>query len=111
MREVERHLSIGGTKVLVRDMGIGRPVLLVNGIGAHVEMWRPLERVLHGMRIVSFDAPGTGRSPTPLLPYTMSGLAGLVGRLLDELELARADVVGYSFGGALAQQFALRFPD
>jgi poly(3-hydroxyalkanoate) depolymerase len=111
MRQVERHLSPGGTRVLVRDVGSGRPVLLVNGIGAHVEMWRPLERVLRDMRVVSFDAPGTGRSATPLLPYSMSGLARLIEKLLDELELENTDVVGYSFGGALAQQFALRFPE
>jgi pimeloyl-ACP methyl ester carboxylesterase len=102
---------VGGTRVFVREVGEGPPVVLCNGIGAHVEMWRPLERALDGLRIMSFDAPGTGRSPTRTLPYTMGWLARLVEGLFDELELERADVVGYSFGGALAQQFALQAPE
>ena len=111
MTLTERDVRVGGTRVLVREIGEGPPVVLFNGIGAHVEMWRPLERALGGLRLVSFDAPGTGRSATRAVPYTMGWLAGLVERLFDELGLERADVLGYSFGGALAQQFALQAPD
>jgi pimeloyl-ACP methyl ester carboxylesterase len=106
-----RRLHVAGTELFVRELGEGSPVVLFNGIGAHVDMWRPMERALDGVRIVSFDAPGTGRSQTRLLPSTMSGLARLVERLFDRLELERADVLGYSFGGALAQEFAARHPE
>ena len=108
---VERQLDAGGTRIFVREIGTGTPVVLCNGIGAHVGMWRPFERALDGLRIVSFDAPGVGRSPAPQLPYTMSALARVVGQLFDALELERADVLGYSFGGALAQQFAAQAPE
>jgi pimeloyl-ACP methyl ester carboxylesterase len=107
----ERHLKLRRTSVFVRETGSGTPVVLLNGIGAHVDMWRPMEDALDGMRVISFDAPGTGRSQTRLTPLTMFGLAGLVEELFDRLELGQADVVGYSFGGALAQQFALHSPD
>lgn len=107
---MQGYLRIGGTKVLVRDVGEGPPVVLINGIGAHVGMWGPLESALRGMRVISFDAPGTGRSQTRVLPSTMPGLATLVERIFNRLELARADVLGYSFGGALAQQFAVQAP-
>jgi pimeloyl-ACP methyl ester carboxylesterase len=103
-------MTVGGTDVFVRDLGDGPPLVLINGIGAHIEMWKPLERALPGLRIVSFDAPGTGRSPTQFLPSTIYGLARLVDRLFDEVGLANADVLGYSFGGAVAQQFAIQFP-
>lgn len=106
----ERHLSVGGTELFVRELGEGEPVVLFNGIGAHVEMWAPLEKALEGQRIISFDAPGTGRSQTTIVPFTMRRLANLIERLFDELELERADVIGYSFGGALAQEFAVRAP-
>jgi len=106
-----RRLRVAGTELFVREVGEGAPVVLCNGIGAHVEMWRPLERALDGVRIISFDAPGTGRSQTRLLPSSMSGLARLVAALFDRLGLERADVLGYSFGGALAQELAARHPD
>jgi pimeloyl-ACP methyl ester carboxylesterase len=104
-------LDIDGLRLHVRSVGSGRPVVLLNGIGAHAAMWQPLERVLEGTRVVSFDAPGTGRSQTPIVPRTMAGLADLVGSLVDRLELERFDLLGYSFGGALAQEFTLRFPE
>ena len=107
----ERHLALRRTSVFVRDTGDGQPVVLVNGIGAHVEMWRPMEDSLQGMRVISFDAPGTGRSQTRLTPLTIFGLAGLLEQLFDRLELEQADVIGYSFGGAIAQQFAIRAPE
>ena len=107
----ERNLRVKGLRLRVREVGDGPPILLVNGIGAHVEMWGPLERALSDRRVVSFDAPGTGASQTPPYPLTMGALAALVEELADRLELDRVDLVGYSFGGALAQAFALRAPD
>lgn len=111
MRVVEQHVRLLGTPVFVRDIGEGPPVVLINGIGAHTEMWRPLERALDGRRVVSFDAPGTGRSQTRPVPLTICGLARLVGQLFDRLGLDHADVVGYSFGSMVAQQFAISATD
>ena len=111
MRWAERRARVGGTELLVRSIGEGPPVVLFNGIGAHVEMWRPLERALSGLRVVSFDAPGTGRSRALPVPATMGRLATLAEGLFDALGLERADVLGYSLGGALAQQFAVQAPE
>ena len=61
------------------------------------------------MRGISFDAPGMGRSETPLIAPSCAGWRGE--RLLDRLELECADLVGYSFGGAMAQQFAIQSPE
>jgi poly(3-hydroxyoctanoate) depolymerase len=111
VRSEQYRLELRRTSIFVRDVGEGPPVVLLNGIGAHVGMWQPMELALQGMRVISFDAPGTGRSQTRLTPLTMFGLAGLVEQLFDRLELEQADLVGYSFGGAVAQQFALRAPE
>ncbi len=110
MNVTESKLKLHGTSVFVRQRGEGRPVVLINGIGAHVDMWHPMEHALAGMRVVSFDAPGTGRSHTPLAASSIWELAELVEELFDRLGLDRADVLGYSFGGAVAQQFALQAP-
>jgi poly(3-hydroxyoctanoate) depolymerase len=106
----ERDLRIGGLRLHVRQVGDGSPVLLINGIGSHTGMWHPLERALSGHQVVSFDAPGAGRSQVPITALSMRSLAGLVEKLLDRLGHDSVDVVGYSFGGAVAQQLAHQAP-
>jgi poly(3-hydroxyalkanoate) depolymerase len=103
----ERFIRAGDLRLRVSSVaGDGRPLLLIGGIGANVEMWRPLRRALGGRPTIAFDAPGTGRSQTPRWPLRMRGLAAVVARLLDALGEWEVDVLGYSFGGALAQQLA-----
>jgi poly(3-hydroxyalkanoate) depolymerase len=88
------------------------PLLLCNGIGASLELLQPFVDALDPRRtVIRFDMPGTGGSPTPLIPYHMSILAPLLRDLLDHLGHQEADVLGISWGGGLAQQFALRCPD
>jgi poly(3-hydroxyalkanoate) depolymerase len=60
--------------------------------------------------VVRFDVPGVGGSPLPNVPYTFAGLALTLRRLLDRLGYGRVDVLGLSWGGALAQQFAFQHP-
>jgi poly(3-hydroxyoctanoate) depolymerase len=107
----ERELRIRGLRLHVRECGDGPPLLLVNGIGAHVGMWRPLETTLPDVRVISYDAPGTGRSETPLYPLTLPALARLAEGVLDALEVEQADVLGYSFGGIVAQHLARHAPE
>lgn len=106
----ERSLRLGGVRLNVREVGEGPPVLLINGIGTHTAMWAPLERALHGFHLVEFDAPGTGQSATPRHPVTIPALAWLAGRVLEAAEVERADLVGYSMGGLVAQQLAVSEP-
>jgi poly(3-hydroxyalkanoate) depolymerase len=82
------------------------PLLLFNGIGANIELIEPFLDALNGPEKIIFDVPGVGGSPSPWLPYRPSTLAGLSARLLDELGYERVDVLGFSWGGAVAQQFA-----
>ena len=88
------------------------PLLLCNGIGASLELFQPFVDALGPQReIIRFDLPGIGGSPLPLLPYHLSSLPPVLAGLLDHLGHARADVLGISWGGGLAQQFALSRPD
>ena len=84
------------------------PLLLFNGIGANIELVEPFLDVLDGPEAIIFDAPGVGGSPAPILPYRPSTLARLSARLLDQLGHEQVDVLGVSWGGALAQQFAFQ---
>ncbi|MCW4354541.1 poly(3-hydroxyalkanoate) depolymerase [Hoyosella sp. YIM 151337] len=87
------------------------PLVLCNGIGASLETFDPLVAGLDSRRtVVSFDVPGAGLSPAPRLPYTFPILALTIARMLTRLGYPRFDVLGYSWGGALAQQLAFQFP-
>ncbi len=107
----EHRVRVGGLRIHVREVGEGPPVLLINGLGAHAAMWQPVEQVLSGLRLIEFDAPGTGRTRSTVAPVPIPALAWLAGRVLDELGVRRADVVGYSMGGIVAQQLALHAPE
>jgi poly(3-hydroxyalkanoate) depolymerase len=104
-------VKAGGLRLRVGRSGEGPPLLLITGIGASIGMWAPLTRLLTGRELIAFDAPGCGESPPPRRPLRMRELAGVTRALMDELELERPDVLGYSFGGALAQELAHRSPE
>jgi pimeloyl-ACP methyl ester carboxylesterase len=106
----ERYTAVGGQRVHVRESGQGDPLLLINGIGAHVGMWSAVERALPDVRLIAFDAPGAGRSPTPVVPLSFEALADLTESLLDQLGYGPVDVLGYSFGGLVAQFLARQSP-
>jgi pimeloyl-ACP methyl ester carboxylesterase len=110
-RARESSVRVGGLRVHVRDVGEGTPVLLLNGIGAHSAMWAPVEAAFRGVRLIEFDAPGTGRSRGTSTLITIPALASLATHLLDELGVDRADVVGYSLGGIVAQALAIYAPE
>jgi poly(3-hydroxyalkanoate) depolymerase len=108
-----RHAFVvaGGQRLRVGRAGEGPPLLLITGIGASIDLWEPLVERLRGRELIAFDAPGTGESPRPRRPLRMRELARVASGLLDALGIARADVLGYSFGGALAQELAHRAPE
>lgn len=103
---VWRHLRIH-----VQERGAGEPLLLINGLGANTDMWAPLAEHFADRRIVLFDAPGTGRSHTPTHPITIPELAELTVAVLDNRGIDSTDVLGYSYGGAIAQQLAWESPE
>jgi poly(3-hydroxyalkanoate) depolymerase len=110
-----RVLAVGGRtlRVSIREGTPGwTPLLLCNGIGASLELFQPFVDVLDPRRpVIRFDMPGVGGSPAPVLPYHLITLPSLLAGLLDQLGYEQADVLGISWGGGLAQQFALSRPD
>lgn len=88
------------------------PLLIFNGIGANLELVMPFVRALDkDLEIIAFDVPGVGGSSTPSIPYRFPGLAKLAARMLDYLDYGQVNVIGVSWGGALAQQFARDYPE
>jgi poly(3-hydroxyalkanoate) depolymerase len=100
-------VALTGATLRIAEAGSGQPLLLVNGIGAGFQTWWPFARRLsQSRRLIMFDAPGIGGSRQYGQPLRMPGLAQLLAELCDALGHTQVDVLGYSWGGALAQQFA-----
>ena len=106
-----RAIVVGGQqlRVAVRPGdGTRTPLVLANGIGASLELLQPfVDHLDPVIEVVRFDAPGVGGSPLPRTPYRLPRLARLLARLLDQLGYGTVDLLGISWGGGLAQQFAL----
>jgi poly(3-hydroxyalkanoate) depolymerase len=113
-RERAQTLTVRGRilRVAVRRGDPARPpLLLCNGIGGRLELLQPFVDTLDPRReIIRFDLPGIGGSPLPAVPYHLATLGPVLAGLLDQLGHERADVLGISWGGGLAQQFALSSP-
>jgi poly(3-hydroxyalkanoate) depolymerase len=108
-------IEIGGQQLRVgvrRSAGAQPPLLMFNGIGANLELMQLFVDALEDrIPVVIFDIPGVGGSPLPTLPYRFSGIARLADQLMHKLGYDwTLDVLGVSWGGAAAQQFARSFP-
>ena len=101
-----RMVAVGKTRlhVAIRSgNGEGVPLLLLNGIGANLEMFDLfVEELDPGLEIIRFDIPGVGGSPAPTFLQSIMAFARLTAKLLDQLGYRQVDVLGISWGGALA---------
>ena len=86
------------------------PLLLMNGIGASLEVLQPFVDALDARRtVIRFDVPGVGGSPRPVVPYLLATFTPVVAGVLDRLGFdQQVDVLGLSWGGGLAQHFAVQ---
>ena len=101
-----------GHRVHVKVTGEGYPpLLLITGLGGSTDQWAAFAQQFQHRCVIRFDVPGMGRSSAPLEPITVSRVAELAVAVLDGLGVDCAAVVGYSYGGAVAQQLAFAYPD
>jgi poly(3-hydroxyalkanoate) depolymerase len=110
-----RSVEVDGQMLRVgirQGSAVTPPLLIFNGIGANLELVEPFVAALEGVETVIFDVPGVGGSPLPPRPYRLSHLAHMAAALVAKLGYqGQVDVLGVSWGGALAQQFAHLYPD
>lgn len=104
-------IETSGQRVRYRVRGDGPPLLMIHGIGAPLELWRPLESKLGDFQTITVDPPGSGHSSTPPGGFGMRQFAGVMDDLLTHLGLDSASVLGVSLGGMMAQELAFRSPD
>jgi 2-hydroxymuconate-semialdehyde hydrolase len=114
--EIGTSVRVQGHAVNLHDRGTGSPVLLIHGSGPGVSAWAnwrlTIPELARQHRIVAPDMVGFGFSERPAgVRYDMDTWVRQLVGLLDALDIARADIVGNSFGGALALAVAIRHPE
>ena len=108
-----QYADVNGIRIAYGVRGSGPPLVLIMGYRLSSLAW-PLdfiEALAARFTVVLFDNRGTGASDKPTFGYEISNMARDVGGLLDHLEIGRANLLGYSMGGAIAQEFVRQFPD
>ncbi len=98
-------------RVSLVNEGAGRPLLLINGLGATGDLFDDFRLHLTDRETVAFDAPGVGGSPAAHWPWRIPWYANVMADMIAELGHEQMDVLGISWGGALAQELAHRHPE
>jgi pimeloyl-ACP methyl ester carboxylesterase len=95
------------------DVGQGPAVVLLHGIGSDSRTWHPVipGLVARGYRVIAPDFLGHGASAKPRADYSLGGFANGLRDLLTILDIDAATIVGHSFGGGVAMQFAYQYPE
>jgi pimeloyl-ACP methyl ester carboxylesterase len=100
-----------GVSLYYETHGAGEPLLLHPGFGCSVEIyWANTPELSGRFRVIVFDPRGAGRSDSPVDGYTMQSFADDCAAVLDAAKTDSAHVLGTSFGGMVAQNFALLHP-
>jgi len=104
------HIRTPQIEIYYEQAGIGPPVLFISGTGGDLRLKPnvfdgPLSR---HFQVTAYDQRGLGQTDKPDKPYTMADYADDAAHLLDALGLDQVHVIGVSFGGMVAQEFALR---
>ncbi len=107
-----RAVALSDTTLHAVSAGEGPPLVFIVGLGGRAEFWATqFEAFAPTRRVISFDHRGTGRSAAYDGPQSAALMARDTLALLDALGVEKADVVGHSMGGAIAQHLALLAPE
>lgn len=104
-------ISVNGFKLYYEIEGNGEPVVLIPGFASGLSLWsRQVPALSRDFRVISFDPRGVAASDQPEGPQTIGLLADDLAHLLQALGITSAHILGVSFGGFVAQEFALKYP-
>ena len=108
-----KKVHVGDIDIGYKILGKGEPILLFNGASDSMDAWDPsfLSGISSNHTVIVFDQRGIGNSTVGSKPYTYPQLANDTAGLLDALKIPKADVMGYSLGGHMAQAFTISHPE
>ena len=88
------------------------PIFLVHGFGAKKEHWiAQIGALSEKYKVIAFDNRDAGKTSRSIRPYTMETLADDIKGLMDELNIDKTHIIGWSMGGAIVQNFVLKYPE
>jgi pimeloyl-ACP methyl ester carboxylesterase len=108
-----KKVHVGDIDVAYKMFGKGDPIVLFSGASDNMDAWDPsfLTGISSNHTVIAFDQRGIGNTTAGSKPYTYLQLANDSAGLLDALKIPKADIMGYSLGGHIAQAFTLSYPD
>jgi len=108
-----KKVQVGDIEIAYKMFGKGDPILLFNGASDGMDQWDPSfpMSLSSNHTVIAFDSRGLGNTTMGSKSYSMQQLANDAAGLLDALKLPKANVMGYSLGSFIAQQFTMMYPD
>ncbi len=104
--------KVGDIRINYELEGEGEPLLMIMGFGSGIEGWHyQAPFFVRHFRVITFDNRGVGKSDKPGGPYTTAMMADDAVHLMDHLGIDRANVMGASMGGMIAQELAINHPE
>ncbi|OBH12876.1 alpha/beta fold hydrolase [Mycobacterium sp. E1747] len=116
VRDVEapslQFRTIHGHRRAFRVAGSGPALLLIHGVGDKSTAWEPVHaKLAQRFTVIAPDLLGHGESDKPRADYSLAAFANGMRDLLAALDIDRVTLVGHSFGGGVAMQFAYQYPE
>lgn len=109
---LSQSVSIRGHRIWYQDIGKGRPIIFLHGLGANSLSWlMTLPAFSSQFRVIAIDHIGHGRSDKPTLAYRITDFVDYLEDFLSYLRLSNVDIVGNSLGGWIGARLALRRPE
>ncbi|MCB0193336.1 MAG: alpha/beta hydrolase [Anaerolineae bacterium] len=105
-------VTVDGAAIAYENHGVGEPLLFIHGIYSSKQQWgQQVDYFKDKYRVITCDLRGHGQSSITHDPYSVSLFASDLIGLMDELGLEKVTCVGHSFGGLVAQEMALSYPE
>jgi pimeloyl-ACP methyl ester carboxylesterase len=108
-----QKVQVGDIEMAYQVLGQGEPLMMIPGLSATMDEWSPrfLEDLSNSFQVIIFDNRGMGETSGGSEEFTIDRFADDLAGLMDALGIARANVLGWSMGGDVALDFAVRHPD
>ncbi|MHA2008175.1 MAG: alpha/beta fold hydrolase [Promethearchaeota archaeon] len=107
------QIRVNDINIYYEIHGEGFPFLLIRGFTSDIYRWPSnfIKELSYNFKIILFDNRGAGRTDKPDIEYTIKMMADDTVGLMNNLNIGKANILGYSMGGSIAQEITLSYPE